>query len=137
MEQLPTPHNNLFHFAFTHVRNARGLIEWQFPAEVLRVFDLDTLQVEKESFIDADLREKYSDVLLSARLVPSQRHEGTGRERSRSGYVYILFEHKSEPDRLTALQLLSYIVRILERGVREGNDPCPVLPLVVYHGPQA
>ena len=135
MEQLPTPHNNLFHFALTHAPSAKGLIESQFPAEVLRELELDSLQLEKESFVDADLREKYSDVLWSVRLVQADRHQRAGKKPGRFAYVYILLEHKSEPDRLTALQLLTYIVRIWERQVREGLDLCPVLPLVVYHGP--
>ncbi|MCA9189998.1 MAG: Rpn family recombination-promoting nuclease/putative transposase, partial [Planctomycetales bacterium] len=134
MEQLPTPHNNLFHYALTHAPNARGLIESQFPAGVLRALDLDSLQLEKGSFVDPDLRERYSDVLWSVRLAQADHHPDAVKERDQTAYVYFLFEHKSEPDRLTVLQLLTYIVRIWERRVREGLELCPVLPLVIYHG---
>ena len=53
-------------------------------------------------------------------------------------YVFVpllfLFEHKSQSDSLTALQLLSYLVRIWEQRVREGAPLCPIIPLVIYHG---
>lgn len=51
-----------------------------------------------------------------------------------SACVYLLFEHKSYPDPLMPFQLLKYVVRILERRVREGLPLCCVMSLVVYHG---
>ena len=48
--------------------------------------------------------------------------------------MYFLFEHKSQSDPLTVLQLLSYIVRIWEKRLRDGVPLCPIVPLVVYHG---
>lgn len=68
MEQLPTPHNNFFQFALSHLPNARSLIETQLSATALAELNLDTLQLESGSFIDTDLREKFSDLLLSVRL---------------------------------------------------------------------
>jgi predicted transposase YdaD len=53
---------------------------------------------------------------------------------AKQAQVYFLFEHKSQSDRLTAFQLLSYIVRIWEKRLRDGLDLCPIIPLVVYHG---
>jgi predicted transposase/invertase (TIGR01784 family) len=132
MTKLPAPHNNLFHFAMTHLPCARSLIETQFSGEVLRELDLDTLRVEKESFIDAALRDKFSDILLSACRQSDELSDQHGVPNR--SYVYVLLEHKSVADPLTAMQLLGYIVRIHERRVREGLRLCPILPLVVYHG---
>lgn len=55
---------------------------------------------------------------------------------NRDGYVYFLFEHKSYPDRLVALQLLTYMVRIWNQKVnRENNTHIPVIiPMLIYHG---
>ncbi len=129
MEQLPTPHNNFFHFALSHLPNARSLIETQLSAAALAELDLDTLQLEDGSFIDPDLREKFSDLLLSVGLA-----EKSPVENGDQALVYFLFEHKSQSDPLTVLQLLSYIVRIWEKRQREGLPLCPIVPLVVYHG---
>ncbi len=51
-------------------------------------------------------------------------------------FVYVLIEHKSQPERDTAFQLLRYMVRIWER--QHANEPdAPlraIIPQVVYHG---
>ncbi|MEM7557877.1 MAG: Rpn family recombination-promoting nuclease/putative transposase [Planctomycetota bacterium] len=129
MEQLPTPHNNFFHFALSHLPNARGLIETQLSAQSLAEIKLETLKLQTGSFVDADLREKFSDLLFSVEL--ANRPEGAEQAEA---LVYFLFEHKSQSDPLTVLQLLSYIVRIWEQRVREDLPLCPVIPLLVYHG---
>ena len=128
MESLPTPHNNFFHFALSHLPNARSLIETQLDAQALRELKLDTLRLETGSFIDPDLRERFSDLLFSVDLA-----NPTGKNQSQT-HIYLLFEHKSQSDATTVLQLLSYIVRILERRLRDGQRLCPIIPLVVYHG---
>lgn len=128
MEQLPTPHNNFFHFALSHLPNARGLIETQLSPQALATLKLDTLRLCTGSFVDADLREKFSDLLFSVELAD----EAGGRHDE--ALVYFLFEHKSQSDPLTVLQLLSYIVRIWEQRVRDDLPLCPVVPLLVYHG---
>jgi predicted transposase/invertase (TIGR01784 family) len=129
MEQLPTPHNNFFQFALAHLPNARSLIESQLSPAALAELDLDTLQLESRSFIDADLRERFSDLLISVRLAGA----GSETEADRA-LVYLLFEHKSQSDPLTVFQLLAYIVRIWEKRLRDGLPLCPVVPLVIYHG---
>jgi predicted transposase/invertase (TIGR01784 family) len=129
MEQLPTPHNNFFHFALSHLPNARGLIETQLSQAALAEMNLDTLQLQTGSFVDADLREKFSDLLFSVEL-----NNSVADGASKQTLVYFLFEHKSQSDPLTVLQLLSYLVRIWEQRARDGVQLCPVVPLVVYHG---
>ena len=134
MEQLPTPHNNFFHFALSHTPNARGLIESQLSPAALATLNLDTLQLEQGSFVDADLREKFSDLLFSLQLANAQGAEDDSDKGGRQTLVYLLFEHKSQTDPLTVLQLLSYLVRIWEKRIRDGLPVCPIVPLVVYHG---
>ncbi len=128
MEQLPTPHNNFFRFALSHLPNARSLIECQLTADALAELDLETLQIETGSFVDADLREKFSDLLMSVQLTGQQHRSGE------QALVYFLFEHKSQSDPLTVFQLLSYKIRIWEKRLRDGLPLCPIVPLVVYHG---
>jgi hypothetical protein len=132
MELLPTPHNNFFHFALSHLPNARGLIETQLSPAALAELKLDTLQLQTGSFVDADLREKFSDLLFSIELARSPAHA-----TSKHALVYFLFEHKSQSDPLTVLQVLSYMVRIWEKRMRDGEPLCPIVPLLVYHGETA
>ena len=105
MERPPTPHNNFFHFALSQLPNARSLLQTQLSPAALAALNLDTLQLEQGSFVDADLREKFSDLLFSVKLANDVESE-LGTE-SRRGLVYLLFEHKSQSDPLTVVQLLS------------------------------
>jgi predicted transposase/invertase (TIGR01784 family) len=102
-EQLTTPHNNLFHFALSQLPNARSLIETQLDEAALSVLDLGNLKLESGSFVDADLREKFSDLLFSAPLEKNRDANG-----AKETLIYFLFEHKSQSDAFTAFQLLSY-----------------------------
>ncbi|PAY17130.1 hypothetical protein CKO51_22715 [Rhodopirellula sp. SM50] len=133
--QLPTPHNNFFQFALSNLKAARSLIETQLPADVLAELNLETLRLESGSFVDPALRSRQSDMLYSAELVSGLSNEAESvPDRV---LLYFLVEHKSEPDSQTVLQLLSYIVRIWERLLRDGLSLSPVIPLVVYHGNRA
>ncbi len=131
--KIPTPHNNYFHFAFTDLPNARDLIETQLPSAVLKKIKLDTLAIIPGTFVASDLRDRHADLLLSVELVNTPKRTSKTNDWQRA-LVYILLEHKSESEKLTVLQLLSYLVRIWEDLVRQGKPLVPIIPLVVYHG---
>jgi predicted transposase YdaD len=133
--KLPTPHNNFFQYAFSHPAAARNLIELHLPADLVQILDLDSLELQKDSFVDDELRDTYSDMLYSIRL-SGQDLSGQDGEPV-EGQVYILLEHKSQSDPMTCFQLLRYIVRIWEQRLRKGQALCPVFPLVLYHGQEA
>ena len=105
----------------------RSLIESHLPSSVIRSLDLDSLQLQKDSFVDDHLRESYSDLLYSVSWVDE-------KGRSRTARIYLLLEHKSQIDQMTCLQLLRYVVRIWEQQHRNDQPLCPVFPLVIYHG---
>jgi predicted transposase YdaD len=125
--KLPTPHNNFFHYALSHVEAARDLIQTHLPADLVQVLDLESLELQKDSFVDEDLRQSFSDLLYSVKLAGAKGEPIEGQ-------VYLLFEHKSRSDPMTCFQLLRYIVRIWEQRLRNGLTLCPVFPLVIYHG---
>ncbi len=93
------------------------------PAAAVESLDLTTLTLQQDSFVDEELRQHYTDLLYTV-----QQKNGA------PAHVYILFEHKSYPDRLTSFQLLRYLVRIWERMLRQGEPLTPIIPLVFYHG---
>jgi len=129
--QLPTPHNNFFNYAFSHISAARSLIETHLPLSVIQSLDLNTLELMKDSFVDGYLRDSYSDLLYCVQLAGAERDtEATTSD----ALVYMLFEHKSASDTCTCFQLLRYIVRIWEHRQRNGLRLCPVIPMVLYHG---
>ncbi len=87
--KLPTPHNNFFQYAFSHPAASRNLIELHLPADLVQILDLDSLELQKDSFVDDELRDSYSDMLYSIRLLGQ---DGEPIE----GQVYLLLEHKSQ-----------------------------------------
>jgi predicted transposase/invertase (TIGR01784 family) len=124
MSEIRNPHDLFFREAFSRIEIAHDFIENYLPGEVVATLDLDTLELQKDSFVDPDLREHFSDLLYQVRL----------RDGSEAN-VYFLLEHKSSPDVQVAFQLLRYMVRIWERAQREKVKPLPpVIPIVVYHG---
>jgi predicted transposase/invertase (TIGR01784 family) len=124
MSELRNPHDLFFRETFSRLEVARDFMSQYLPAEVTAVLDLRTLELQKGSFIDADLREHFSNLLYLVQL-----KDGT------EANIYLLLEHKSSPDIQVAFQLLRYMVRHWERTQREkGKHLPPIIPIVVYHG---
>jgi predicted transposase/invertase (TIGR01784 family) len=125
MSEITNPHDKFFKETFGQIHIARDFLRHYLPAPVLAQLHLNQMQAEKETFIDPELREHFSDLLFS---VPRNDKRGLA-------FVYFLFEHKSFTDIWTSLQLLGYIVRFWEREVRQkAKTLSPVIPLVIYHG---
>lgn len=120
---LSNPHDRFFKELFSRQEAARDFLQHYLPADITPLLDLTTLEINKDSFIDPDLQEHFSDLLYKVVL-----HDGG------ETYIYILFEHKSYPEPLIAWQLLRYMVRIWEQSSKQQQTLLPVVPLVMYHG---
>ena len=119
----PTLHDAVFKTFLTHPDTARDFLELHLPPELLQVCDLSTLKLEPGSFIESDLRAYYSDVLHSLRT-----------ERG-DGYVYVLIEHQSSPDKHMAFRLIRYAIAAMQRHLEAVHDQLPlVIPILFYHG---
>jgi predicted transposase/invertase (TIGR01784 family) len=93
------------------------------PKHLREQCDLRTLQLESGSFIEEDLRASHSDILYSLK---TQHGEG---------YIYILIEHQSSPDRHMAFRLMRYAIAAMQRHLDKGHHQLPlVIPLLFYHG---
>jgi predicted transposase/invertase (TIGR01784 family) len=119
------PHDHFFRATFGRAEVASGFARHYLPASIRETLDLRTLRPLKDTFVDAELREHSSDLLYRVATREGQ-----------AAYVYLLFEHKSYPEPLTAFQVLRYMVRIWERLGREqpGARFPPIVPVVLYHG---
>ena len=125
MQSAHQPHDHFFRATFGRTEVASGFAQHYLPEAIRAALDLSTLRPLKDSFIDAELREHSSDLL----------YEVTMREGG-NAYVYLLFEHKSYPEPLTAFQVLRYMVRIWDhlRQQRPGAAFPPIVPILLYHG---
>jgi predicted transposase/invertase (TIGR01784 family) len=125
MDPVHNPHDWFFKETFTRVEVARDFVEHYLPPEIAGLLDPPTLLISKDTFVDEELGERFSDLLYQVEL------KGKGKV-----FVYLLFEHKSFQDPEVALYLLLLMVRIWIHYRKQGNKgPLPpILPLVVYHG---
>lgn len=123
MAETATPHDAVFKTFLSRVETARDFIEIHLPRSLIRICKLDTLHLESGSFIEDSLRPFYSDVLYSLETT-------CGR-----GYVHILIEHQSSPDKHMAFRLMRYAVAAMHRHLEAGHKTLPlVIPILFYQG---
>ncbi len=116
--------DKLFKKALEITEVVRVFLEAHLPEGLLAQIDLDTLELQKNTFIDEAYKATEADVIYSVAL------------RGMRGYIFILLEHQSSVDPWLAFRILVYTVRLMEHHRRQyPKEPLPVVyPLVVYNG---
>lgn len=127
MPTIFNPHDKFFKENFSQLEIIRDFLRNYLSQDIRELLNLDQITLQKDSFIDNEFQEHFSDLLF---LVPTN---GGGE-----AYVYLLFEHKSYHDSWVALQLLRYMVRIWERDAKDVKAVSLrwIIPIVIYHGEQ-
>lgn len=119
----PTPHDATFRQFLTQPDIARDFMEIHLPEDLRAVCDLSTLKLESGSFVGDDLRQYFSDVLYSLKTM------------SGDGYIHVLIEHQSSPDKHMAFRLIRYAVAAMQRHLEAGHKKLPlVIPVLFYTG---
>lgn len=125
MNDVGNPHDKLFRETWSNLENARSFLHHYLPHHVLRLMDLDTLEISKDSFVEKELSDYYSDMLYKVML------------SGNPGFVHVLFEHKSYYDKHVHLQILEYMVKIWRLFIKQKKkkEALPiVIPLLICHG---
>jgi len=122
--KIQNPHDKFFKETFGNLAVAKDFLRNYLPQNIMDIVDINSLEPQKDSFINEELQEVFSDMLFQVDI------------NNKEGYIYFLFEHKSYPSQNIAFQLLNYMVRIWERKMKiEIDHKIPVvIPLVIYHG---
>ncbi|QGY33273.1 ISNCY family transposase (plasmid) [Pantoea cypripedii] len=119
----PVPHDAAFKAFLTQPDTARDFIDLHLPAELRAICDLSTLKLESGSFVEENLRAYYSDVLYSLKTAAGD------------GYIQVLIEHQSTPDKHMAFRLMRYAVAAMQRHLDAGHKKLPlVIPVLFYTG---
>ena len=117
------PHDRLFKLLFSDPQNLKDFIKYFLPKELVKHLDLNSLEIipsEKSSL--PQKKRKFLDLIIKCKI------------QEKTAHIYILFEHKSTPDKFTIIQIISYIISIWEENLRKGEEFIPVIPVVFYHG---
>ncbi len=123
MAETTTPHDAVFKTFLSRVETARDFIKIHLPPALLNLCDLNTLRLEPGSFVEDDLRQYYSDILYSLKTTCGE------------GYIHVLIEHQSSPDRHMAFRLMRYAIAVMQRHLEAGHTLLPlVIPILFYQG---
>ncbi|WP_052326461.1 Rpn family recombination-promoting nuclease/putative transposase [Halobacteroides halobius] len=126
MEIIKNPHDKFFKETMTDLEVAKDFMNNYLPPEILDLINLDDIELEKDSFIEKELEEVFSDILYKVSL------------NNKDAYIYLLFEHKSYTYKKISIQLLKYVIKIWELKLKQTErEELPlVIPMVFYHGRQ-
>jgi predicted transposase/invertase (TIGR01784 family) len=119
-----TPHDKYFRAIMSDSKVAREFFEQNLPSNIKSVINFETIQLQKESFIDDKLKLQITDLLYSVEC------------NGKTGYLYLLVEHQSTPDKLMAFRVLKYMVAIMEYHAKQIHaDRLPIVyPIIFYTG---
>ncbi|MGD8203079.1 Rpn family recombination-promoting nuclease/putative transposase [Pantoea sp. FN0305] len=121
--RTPTPHDATFRQFLSQPEIARDFMELHLPPALRAICNLSTLKLESGSFVESDLRQYFSDVLYSLQTSAGD------------GYIHVLIEHQSSPDKHMAFRLLRYAVAAMQRHIEAGHNKLPlVIPVLFYVG---
>ncbi len=122
---MKNPHDKFFKETLTKRQNARSFFREYLPAEIVSQLDWRTLRISKETFVDPELRERFSDIVYEIRA------------RGRQVFICLLLEHQSKVDPWMPLRILGYMVRLWEQWRKQNPDERKlpgIIPMVFYHG---
>ncbi|EGQ26768.1 hypothetical protein HMPREF9372_1226 [Sporosarcina newyorkensis 2681] len=122
--KVQNPHDKYFKETMGNVSTAKDFLTNYLPENIMGIIDVNTLEPQKDSYINKELEDSYSDLLFKVDI------------NEREGYLYFLFEHKSYEDKGIAFQLLKYMIEIWEaKAKKENAKELPIIiPLVIHHG---
>jgi len=119
----PTPHDAVFKQFLSQKETAKDFFEIWLPNEIKALCHLETLKVESGSFIDEDMKAYQNDILYSLKT------------KKGKGYLYVVIEGQSSPDKLIAWRLMRYSLAAMQKHLDAGNKTLPlVFPVLFYMG---
>lgn len=102
----------------------RDFMDIHLPAELRALCDFSTLKLENTSFVEDELRGYYSDLIWSLRTT-----------KGGDGYIHLLVEHQSSPDRHMGFRLMRYAIAAMQKHLEAGHKKLPlVIPVLYYAG---
>lgn len=119
-----SPHDRFTRAMMTNKKVSREFFELHLPENIKQKVDFSTLELQKDSFIDDELRLNIADLLYQVKI------------EDQDGYFYILLEHQSTSDKLMPYRLMKYMIGIMDHHLKkkQGSQLPFIYPVVLYTG---
>jgi predicted transposase/invertase (TIGR01784 family) len=118
-------HDKIVKTVLSDVKLAKRFMRFHLPLALKKDINLETLKIEKGTFVDRRLCEHLSDLLYSVNV------------KGKKSYIYLLLESQSTVDPLMAFRLLQYTVQIMQQHLKSNKNSKQlplVYPMVYYTG---
>jgi len=118
-------HGTFLRQLLSHQPTASAFFKIVIPKKIQKYLDLSALEISKDQFIDSELKQQLSDMLFRVY-----------RKDFIPAYIYLLFQHKGNPEPLMSYLLFRYMERIWEQTIHQGlTGHLPmIIPVVIYNG---
>jgi len=118
------PHDRCFRMLMQNSKVATEFFTKHLPQEIKNQVSLHSLELQKESHISDDLSLQVTDLLFTADF------------NGELGYIYLLIEHQSKPEKLMPFRILKYMTAIMEEHLHKHQTTIlPIVyPMVMYSG---
>ena len=125
--QNESPHEALVRALLSDPHRVKGLLGEMLPHEVLSLFCDELPEYLEGRHVDEEMRASQTDMLFRMNL-----------KAGGFVFIFVLFEHRNQPDPRTPLHLMKCQVRIWEDYAGGDAEKLkslpPIIPLVIYHG---
>lgn len=119
-------HDKFFKLTLSKLTRASYFLKHALPKEVLRLIDLDSLQLERAERIDGQLKSGSADLIYSVNY------------KHKKGKLFIVTEHKSYYAPRFFIQILRYVLSVLDESydLNKNQVFSLAMPVLFYHGPK-
>jgi hypothetical protein len=125
VQDQSNPHGSFLRQLLSHQPTASAFFKVVIPENMQKLLDITALEISKDQFLDSELEHQLSDMLFR---VYCKDHM--------PAYIYLLFQHKGNPEPLMSYLLFRYMERIWEQTINQGlvgHLPL-IIPVVIYNG---
>jgi predicted transposase YdaD len=122
-------HDASYKAIFTHPQIIQQLLESFVDQDWVQELDFATLEKTNASFVSADCRERFDDVIWKVRW------------KNQALYIYLLLEFQSTRDHFMAVRIMTYLGLLYQdliasQKLTAQHKLPPVLPIVLHRGRQ-
>lgn len=122
--RIATPHDLYIRAMMSYPQVSKEFFEANLPQHIKEITDFDSIALQKESYIDNELRDQIVDLLYAVNF------------NGKPGYIYLLLEHASKPDRFLPFRMLKYTVAAMDDHLKKPKvKELPIIyPFILYTG---